>query len=67
MQYKSHSDVADINQKSNNILLKNQENFNEGRNSDNLILNKIITPSNMIIAHDRKYKSEKRIYRDKEL
>ena len=65
MQYKSRSDLADINQKSN-ILLNNQENFNEGRNTDNLMLNKNITPSNMINAHDRKYKSEKRIYREKD-
>ena len=30
------------------------------------MLNKNITPSNMINAHDRKYKSEKRIYREKD-
>ena len=65
MQYKSRSEIADINSK-NNILLNNNENLNKGRNNDNLMINNNITPSSMINAHDRKYKSEKRIYREKD-
>ena len=68
--YKSRSDLNDItNPKSNNILLNNNEQINDGRNTDNLMMNNLnnnITPSNMINAHDRKFKSEKRIYREKD-
>ena len=67
--YKSRSELADINPKSNNILLNNNEQINDGRNTENLMMNNInnnITPSNMINTHDRKFKSEKRIYREKD-
>ena len=68
--YKSPSDFSDINPNNKNILLNNNEKINEGRNTDNIILNNInnnnISPSNIGNPHDKKYKSEKRIYREKE-
>ena len=68
--YKSRSDLADINQKnSNNILINNNEQINDGGNPDNLMMNNLnnnINPSNMINAQDKKFKSEKRIYREKD-
>ena len=68
--YKSPSDFSDINPTNKNILLNNNEKINEGRNTDNIILNNInnnnISPSNIGNPHDKKYKSEKRIYREKE-
>ena len=60
MPYKSPSNLSDINQKNPNDQL------NDGRNNDNLMINNNITPSTMINAHDRKYKTEKRIYREKD-
>ena len=71
MQYKPSSDLADINQ-NNNMILSNNGNLNEERNTNNIMLNNNnninnnITPSNMGPNNDRKYKSEKRIYREKE-
>ena len=60
IQYKSPSDLGEVN------LKKNNEQKKEEINTDNLMMNNNITPSNMINAHDRKYKSEKRIYREKD-
>ena len=60
LPYKSPSNLSDINQKNPNDQL------NDGRNNDNLMINNNITPSTMINAHDRKYKTEKRIYREKD-
>ena len=71
MQYKPSSDLADINQ-NNNMILSNNGNLNGERNTNNIMLNNNnninnnITPSNMGPNNDRKYKSEKRIYREKE-
>ena len=71
MQYKPSSDLADINQ-NNNMILSNNGNLNEERNTNNIMLNNNnninnnITPSNIGPTNDRKYKSEKRIYREKE-
>ena len=68
--YKSRSDLTDINPNNNNLLNNNRNfNMNEGRNTDNIMLNNLnnnITPSNISNNRDRKYKSEKRIYREKE-
>ena len=68
--YKSRSDLTDINPNNNNLLNNNRNfNINEGRNTDNILknnLNNNITPSNISNNRDRKYKSEKRIYREKE-
>ena len=59
-QYKTPSDLHEIKQKNNN------DQINECRDTLNLMMNNNITPSNMIDAHDKKYKSEKRIYREKD-
>ena len=68
--YKSRSDLTDINPNNNNLLNNNRNfNMNEGHNTDNIMLNNLnnnITPSNISNNRDRKYKSEKRIYREKE-
>ena len=67
--FKPGPEFSDINTNSKNILLNKNEKINEGRNMENMMLNNInnnITPSNMVNQHDRKYKSEKRIYREKE-
>jgi cation-transporting ATPase 13A3/4/5 len=69
MKYKSPSELSDINPKNNNILINNNDQLNEGRNTDNMMMNNInnnINPSAMANTRERKYKSEKRIYRDRE-
>jgi hypothetical protein len=68
IQYKPQSEMSETNQNSN-ILINNNGNINEERNSNNLLINNInnnIAPANMgANVNDRKYKSEKRIYREK--
>jgi hypothetical protein len=60
--------MSEANQNSN-ILINNNGNINEERNSNNLLINNLnnnISPANIgANVNDRKYKSEKRIYREK--
>ena len=57
LPYKTRSDLTDINQ---NNLINSNINVNEGRSNDNLMF---ITPSNYA---NRKYKTEKRMNREKD-
>ncbi len=66
MDYKPNSDLSDDNQNKlmvNNNNMKMNTNMNNNNTNENQIINNI-TPSNMI--NNRKYKTEKRAYRDKE-
>ena len=64
MDYKPNSDISNVNQ--NKLMINNNTNMNNmnNNNSNNNQINENITPSNMI--NNRKYKTEKRVYRDKE-